>query len=502
MVRNINKHGRCVNDPSTLEQQIDLSICNPGVKPKDDQVEIINLAINTNRAALFLGLGYGKTFIGGYTAWHTMCKSVLAGHPKKRRYLIVAPKSAIGEWATQLPKFFPCKVHIFPENPSLDCDFIVTNFEHIDKFIPYAEWIGGLIVDESQGIKNMETLRFKNLMAACDGEIMCRFILTATPISNNPDDVFSQLSFINPYAFNFSYDFMKSRYFFKRGVGRERVKQGALPVFAHIIECNAVLAKTDESSKPGVDRVTEAVQLCPDQQKLMEAVGEGHIRLITKTEVTGAESKKNELVELKNSLMKECQVSSGFLMAGDNIIRVPSPKLARAYDIAKNQWGDEQVIIWVYFRETAQRMFEAFKHEAVQIVGGMSTKARMAARDTFVSGKKRVAILQLNSANSALNLQNCSKAVFVEYDWPYIVVDQAVGRIDRPGQQTRCEAIMLYTDMTGDVVVFESCVNKLNVTSSVLKNFVSTRSLPKISGTKSAIKPKKTHKQPVYSKGW
>lgn len=500
----MNTHGKCLRDTSTLPQQIDTSICNPGVAPKDDQREIITFSINVNRAALWLGLGYGKTFIGGYSAWHTMRLGTLKDHPKKCRYLIVCPKSAIGEWATQLPKFFPCKVSVFPESPRLDADFIITNFEHIDKFIPYAEWFGGVIVDESQGIKNMETLRFKNLMAACDGEIMCRTILTATPVSNNPDDTFSQLSFINPYAFNFSYKFMKSRYFYKKGIGRERVKKGALPVFAHIIEHNAVMAKTDESSKPGVDRVTEAVQLGPDQQKLMQSVGEGHIRLLNQAEVAGEASPKSVLVELKNSLMKECQISSGFLIAGDNIIRVPSPKLARAYDIVKNQWGDEQVIIWVYFRETAQRMFEAFKNEAVMILGGMPTSARTAARDAFVSGKKRVAILQLKAANSALNLQNCSKAVFVEYDWPYIVIDQAVGRIDRPGQQTRCEAVMLYTDTTADVVMFGACVNKLKVTSTVLKNFVSTRSLPAMDGTKSDIKMKKPAKQPAYfgGKSW
>ena len=484
MCAHYNKTGQAWEDPSILAHQLDASLFREGVKPKEYQVPMMTAMINLTRTAVFAGLGAGKTFMAGGTAWHIMKKGFLANNPKQQRFLIVAPKSVVGEWKTQLPQFMDCKVALFPDENTIDANFVVTNFEQVEKLIPYRDWFGGIIVDESQNIKNANTNRMEQIMAFCDGHIQSRFVLTATPIVNKPDDLFPQLSFINPYAFNFSYDFMLSRYFQERGFGARKKKiflSRGNDVFQFIVQHNALLIVTPQEGRLATARDNRKFTQNADQKRYIETVAQGQISVLQAVEDTATamdvNAKRLLTIELKNALMKECQISSGFLKAGDQTLRFNSNKLAFAYDVVKNHWNDEQVILWVYFRETAERLQLALKDEAVVILGGMSNTARQKALDLFKSGKKRIAILQLKAANAGLNLQFCRNAIFVELDWAPPTIDQAVGRIDRPGQKAACRVLFLYTEGTTDELMLMAYQQKTNVTSAILKNFVRTRNI-------------------------
>lgn len=107
----------------------------------------------------------------------------------------------------------------------------------------------------------------------------------------------------------------------------------------------------------------------------------------------------------------------------------------------------------------------------------MSNKARKTALDAFKDGKKRIAILQLKAANAGLNLQFCRNAVFVELDWAPPTIDQAVGRIDRPGQKAACRILFLYTEGTTDELMLMAYQQKTSITSTILKNYVRTRNI-------------------------
>lgn len=363
-----NQTGQTWSDLSVLPHRFDVNLLRQGVAPQDHQEPMLTAMINLARTAVFAGLGAGKTFMAGAAAWYLMKRGFLANNPKQQRYLIVSPKSVVGEWMSQLPKYMDCKVALFPDEATIDADFVVTNFEQVEKLIPYREWFGGIIVDESQNIKNAKTNRMEQIMRFCDHHIVSRFVLTATPIVNKPDDLFPQLSFVNPYAFNFSYEFMLSRYFKEKGYGARKKKiflARGNNVFQFIVQHNALLVVTPQEGRLEVTRDTRKFTQSVEQKRYIETVAQGQISVLQTAEDVATQmnigAKRTLTIELKNALTKECQISSGFLKAGDKIIRFNSNKLAYAYDVVKNQWHDEQVILWVYFRETAERLQQALK---------------------------------------------------------------------------------------------------------------------------------------------
>jgi hypothetical protein len=276
-----NTTGKAWKD--ALPHQIDGNLMKNGVEPKPEQRELLTAMINLSRAAVFAGLGSGKTFMGGYAAIYTMKRGMLKDTPQiKNRFLIVCPKTAIGEWTSQLPQFFDCSIKVFPDDNSLNADFVVTNFEQLEKLIQYKQYFSGIIVDESQGIKNVKTNRFHNLMEFCDGNIESRFILTATPIANKPDDLFSQLSFINPYSFNFSYNYMLSRYFKEGGFGVRKKKiflARGKDTFQFITTCNSLMIVTPTEDRLPVERDVVRHKLTSEQNEYIDTVKAGQITI-------------------------------------------------------------------------------------------------------------------------------------------------------------------------------------------------------------------------------
>lgn len=452
--------------------------------PKPEQLPLVEAALNLNRAAIFAGLGVGKTFVGSTVLWNIFKRGYLSAFPAQQRALIVCPKSVIGEWVKQPPQFMDCKVKVFPDDMSIDGDFVVTNFEQVEKLIPYRKHFGAVIIDESHNVKSVHTKRFDDIMQFCDAHIQVRFILTGTPIVNRPDDLFSQLSFINPYAFNFSFDFMMSRYFRESGRGaRAKIifKSAGKGVFESITSLNSFLLASDSSDRLPSEKELRKFRVSSEQARYLDAVQQGHVTTLDAVDrmapLATAENKRMQTIELKNALVKESQVSSGFLQAGDKVIRFRSDKLIATHKLVTGDWKDEQVIVWVYFRETAERLQTAFGNEAVTILGGMSTKARMDAKNAFESGRKRILIAQLKAGNAGLNLQFCAHAVFAELDWAPTTVDQAVGRIDRRNQTRACKIVFMYTIGTTDELMLAAYNNKMTVSSAVLKNFIKTRNI-------------------------
>lgn len=393
------------------------------------------------------------------------------------RFLVIARKSIINEWVSQIPRFVPNSVAVFPEDGTINADFVVTNYEQLAKLIPYREYFSGIIVDESHNFSNIDALRFKNLMTFVDGHIMYRFVMTGSPIQNKPDGLFPQLCFVNPYAFNVSYPFLLKYAFNISGFGAKRqkvMKAHGKPLFAKAVMENAILTATPREGLHTVEPVMTPVKLTAAQKKYISAVEAGHL-VVTKMGDTGNVSVRQEL---KNSLSKEFQISSGFLYTGDETIEFPSEKLSEAIRIAKAT--DERIILWVYFKKTAETLKKVFGQEADVIVGGMSKASIADVKRRFEEKDFRILIASIEAANAGLNLQFCRNAVFIEYSWAPSVMEQAIGRMDRPGQTRKCNIWFLYTEGTADELPIVAYHNKTSVNSSILVNFVKKRAIPPI----------------------
>ncbi len=444
------------------------------VSIRADQYNPIVAGINFGRAALFLGMGRGKTFIGGYICNYLQRYSPMAQDFPNNQFLVLCPKTVISEWADQIPGFFDCTISSYPDNPYADTDIVVTNYEQLHKLVERKDKFGGIMLDESQRAKNMGTKTFELISEFADLNTFYRFVLTGTPILNKPDDMFTQLSFINPYAFDFSHDFMKSEFFSKKWIPKAKFYKESFrakyrPKFHRIMNSNSfILPSTSEDVDIKYHRVP--CDLTGKQAKMIEHVAKGYIKLEQRINLGDMKGNQKQ-IELRGAIGKELQISSGFLMAGDQILRFPSPKLAKAMAILDEYPTDEQFIIWTYFRETTQRFASSIPSSAA-IYGDTSDAQRKKAIADFKTGKLRVLVMQIKSGNAGLNLQMCTKQLFAEYDWTPANIEQAIARSARSGQNDTVTIWLLYTTGTADEFVIKAVRDKKKITSAIMATYI------------------------------
>ena len=124
---------------------------------------------------------------------------------KQSTHLIVVPTSLIGNWQNEIAQFAPSlKVHTLyglQRSKSSDSwkqyDIVLTTYGMLISDIHYIKefQFRYAILDESQAIKNSDSLRYQ---AACLLQVDNRIVLTGTPIENNTYDLYGQFSFACP----------------------------------------------------------------------------------------------------------------------------------------------------------------------------------------------------------------------------------------------------------------------------------------------------------------
>ena len=450
----------------------------PGTEIRAAQMAPLVIGSTFGRGAMFLGMGRGKTFLGGYWANYLMRYSPLSQQFPNNKFLVLCPKSVVDEWRKQLPSFFQCTVNVFPDTRDLDADIIVTNYEQLENLMPYRHEFGGIILDESHRAKNVDTKTFKLVSEFVDMNIYYRFVLSGTPMTNKPDDLFSQLTFIDPYAMGFSYEYMKSTYFKSVYMGKGKggfFKEVFLKKYEDLIRrCVMGSSIIQSSTSEEVDKVISHIE-CPqseEQRKAIEDISKGYTTIQRRQEIMGGKTQAT-MVELKAAVGKELQVSSGFLIAGDTTLHFPSPKMAKALEIVQAHPG-KQFIIWTYFRETTLRMTRALPG-AECIFGTTPAKQRTRIKEDFERGDLRILVLQIRAGNTGLNLQMCNMNIFVESDWAPTVIDQAMCRTARSGQTEKVHFWFLYTKDTADTLVINVGKGKKTLSRSLLAAYVANK---------------------------
>jgi SNF2 family DNA or RNA helicase len=117
--------------------------------------------------------------------------------------LVICPRSVKDEWKTEINKWTSMKVVIINGNPAhrrwlylLKADFHIMNYETVLKDIELINKIpyDCIVLDEAQRIKNCKTLTAQTIKKIRTPTH--RYILTATPIENKIEELYSLIEFI------------------------------------------------------------------------------------------------------------------------------------------------------------------------------------------------------------------------------------------------------------------------------------------------------------------
>lgn len=226
-------------------------------KPFEHQVRAFNFARDKEAFALFMEMGTGKT----KTTIDLACDMYRAG--EINAVLIIAPNGVHTQWIReQLPihcsvpyfgvafkstasKALKNDIHKICTEPFDGLKFLAVNVEafsyqtYMSIFFHFVtEHNTFVVIDEATAIKNPDAKRTQNIirglsackwrgksLIACEPLSVKRAILTGTPITNSPFDIWAMAEFLQPNFFNRTYFAFKAHYGIQRQID---VHQGQL----------------------------------------------------------------------------------------------------------------------------------------------------------------------------------------------------------------------------------------------------------------------------------
>jgi superfamily II DNA or RNA helicase len=387
-------------------------------------------------------MGLGKTL----QALALMCHTNECGLTSDP-YLVVAPTSVVGNWASECRRFAPdLKVTTVTETGrrratalaevAADVDVVITSYGLFRmEYDEYADisW-SGLFLDEAQFAKNRLSQTYQRAKTL---PVPFKVAMSGTPIENNLMELWSLLSiaapglFANPDRFTEYY-----RVPIEKGMDRERLEQ-----FRRRIR-PLVLRRTKEqvaSDLPDKQEQVLELDLSPKHKKVYQTYLQRE-----RQKVLGLldDMTKNRF-EIFRSLMLLRQASLDVSLIDSAHTGVPSTKLDALMEMLDDIVADgHRVLVFSQFTRFLGLARERIRKAGIEhcYLDGR-TRNRPAVISDFREGNAPVFLISLKAGGFGLNLTEADYCILLDPWWNPATEAQAVDRIHRIGQTRK---VMVY----------------------------------------------------------
>ena len=378
------------------------------------------------------GYGYFKEQGVGKTApaLATIC-NLAKNSEDMIKGIIVCPKNVRSNWVSELKKFStqPGKTTILHGGPlnrvkqvlkavmrDPGCKFslIICSYETISRSWNAIEQIMDKIpnpgfdisiLDEGHYIKNSNTIRYKTAQKLRDISKK-RLILTGTPITNTPLDLYTQLEFLGKgYSGFYSYRAFKrffGRYEQDFSTGRDRfVGVQNIPFMQERLARYSFIARQEEVQKDLPDRVYDIidVEMSKEQRELYLKVRD-EIVIEAENSLENSEHPKQMIISnILTQMLKLAQITSGYISWSEvldedgNVVtprtidRIdPDNKLEELVRLLKTKKPTDKTIIWSCWVQNIKTISARLKLEGIDCVtyyGATKEADREAAKERF-----------------------------------------------------------------------------------------------------------------------
>jgi SWI/SNF-related matrix-associated actin-dependent regulator 1 of chromatin subfamily A len=436
------------------------------------QIEGVAFLLGRRRAILADDMGLGKTRQAIVSLGHTA-----PGGP----YLVVCPASVKRNWAREIDIAAPgATVHIIQrgaEQPS-DQSWVIVNYDILPKHIgalaqrPWA----GLVFDEAHYLKNHRSVRSRLARQLADrakgrpGAEPAVYLLTGTPLTNRPRDVFVLLQLVgHPLGRSFLS-------FAKRYCAAERndygwQTRGASNIEELTVQLHGIMLRRSKDqvlSLPPKLRTWLPVEVpkgtgVRDMRKVIEL-------LLGKTAVAPGSAVDDR--RLRGRLLHAVTVARETLAAA---------KVDSTIDfVAGAVEQGEKVIVFSCFEEAIQKLRRRFEGSAVLLTGKTPAAHRQTLVDRFQQDDGvRVFLGNIIAAGIGFNLTAATQVVFNDLDWVPANHWQAEDRAYRIGQTRTVNVTYMVAANTIDDFVQSVLEKKGALVSAVVDG---TAMAPDLSG--------------------
>jgi SNF2 family DNA or RNA helicase len=465
-------------------------------QPYDHQRKALEASWAADYFALFMEMGTGKSKVAIDNV------GVLYEAGKINAVLVIAPKGVYHNWAKReidlhLPDRIPRK--IFSWKPVVSkkyerelTDFMVEKYDGVKVFCVNVEAFSSrrgteaamtylhhnpdnmIIVDESTTIKNRKALRTKNIMAL-QKESKYRRILTGSPVTKSPMDLFSQCNFLEEKALGFnSYFAFMGRYanVVKRTMGHKSFQE--IVGYRRLDELSEKLnrfsyrvLKEECLDLPPKVYVKREVPLTKDQKRLYTQMQKLALAKLESGELATTASVLTQIMRLQ-------QICCGFFQPDDgDIISVNSDRLPSLLELTDEVQG--KAIIWATFTYDIQRIADAlrdrFGPDSVATYYGetpQEERQEIVTRFQNPSDPLRFFVGQASTGGYGITLTEANTVIYYSNSYDLEKRLQSEDRAHRIGQEHKVTYIDLCSPETVDEKILTALQKKIDIASEVL----------------------------------
>ena len=398
-----------------------------------------------------------------------------------KKMLVVSPKSIVGVWEDEFRKFADYRYALTVLDGTMEkkrssfnymqgaaLQIIVVNYESCWRLeTEISKWNPDLIVcDESSKIKTPSASQSKALHRL-GRQSKYNIILTGTPITGSPLDIFSQYKFLDDSIFGTSFYLFRNRYAILGGYqNRMIVGYRHLDELVEKVHSIAFRIKIEDAVDlpPFIDE-TRAITLEPKAQSLYKMLEQDCYAELANGEVTA----RNVLTQL----LRLAQCTGGFIR--DDIKgeaqQVSGAKLDALEDIIDTCLDEEKkVVVFARFVPEIEAIAAMLKKKKIgyALIYGATTDRADQVKKFQEDPEIKVFIGQLQTTGMGLTLTAANVAVFYSLDFSYANYEQSRARIHRIGQKQKC----LYIHLVGKGTVDEKILNALKHKGDIAKIMV------------------------------
>ena len=456
--------------------------------PYEHQRNALNQSAEKTQWAYFMEMGTGKTKVTiDNIAYLYLQRKITAA-------LIVAPKSVYTNWESEIevhmPDVLKYKIYkwnidkpkdYYKLNESKDLKIFLINVEALSTKRGFEGCIDFLrkhklnfvTIDESTTIKNRQAKRTKNILALAKLSYVRR-ILTGSPITKSPLDLYTQCQFLSPELLGFSsYLAFRNRYAEMTDIPVGSGRYISVPKYYKRLEELETKLKQfstrirkDEclDLKPKV-RQKRYIELEGDSKKIYDRLRTSALAIVEDSTI----SFSNKLTEI----IKLHQVCNGFTKNDDGeIMQLHTQKLKALEEILEET--DGKVIIWANYIYNIKELIKFLedkygKESVVSIYGDIDVQKRKeAVQKIQTNDKVRFLVGNPTTGGFGLTLTAVNTVIYFSNNYNLEVRMQSEDRAHRMGQKGTVVYIDIVAKNTLDEAIMKSLTSKGQVAAKTL----------------------------------
>jgi len=459
-------------------------------KPFAHQKKALEMSWDKESFAYFMEMGTGKSKV----LIDNIAMLYNAG--KIDGALIVAPKGVYKNWfdseiPTHMPDYIERKVGLWrtkPDDKALkplfatgaELHILIMNVEAFstkkgmdfaEKFLSSHKALMG--IDESTTIKNPAAKRTKNIVSLRP-LTKYRRILTGSPVTKSPLDLFSQCYFLDPFLLDqSSYYVFRTRYAVCRKINVSGRSVEIVVGYRNLGELSEKLKefsyrvlKDDCLDLPKKTFIRRTVELTDEQKKLYKQMKQEAIAFLNGKMVTSA--------TVITQLMRLHQITCGHFTSNDGTVQdVKSNRIGQLMDVLEEMEG--KAVIWAHYRYDIKKIVEAIskkygENAVVTYYGDTSTDDRQKAIKKIQDPESPVRFIvgTPQTGGYGITLTGASTMIYYSNGYDLEKRMQSEARIDRIGQEKPMTYIDLIAEDTVDTKIVTSLRNKVNIASEIM----------------------------------